>query len=202
VKRTSISVVFGVAVWVFCVGFAAPVSATTLTIGDADPYYFGLIVDGAPASLSNEAASINFMADLALSTSGNYDPAGPADETISRSANLLCGALCPDATATGAVKDSTDPSTSLDLNGGWTYLLAKYDGKNFGSVVWYVAGLDEVDIPSTGGGYGLSHYSLFNPVPDGPLEDPLEVTPEPTTMLLLGSGLVVVAARLRRRRNT
>jgi hypothetical protein len=183
------------------VGFAAPVAATTLTIGDS--FQLGFITPGSPASEADEADYINFMTDLASGGSGTINP-GPQENDISRTTNLLCGfsGACPEATDTGAVKDGSSPSTSLDLGGNWTYLLAKYDGKNFGSVVWYVAGLDEVDIPSTGGGYGLSHWTVFNPTPDGPLEDPLEVTPEPTTMLLLGSGLVVVAARLRRRRNT
>ena len=199
-KRTSISLVFSMAVLVSCVGFATPVGATPLTIGNSDPYYLGFIEDAEPASPSDEVGYINTL--LGLAAPGTVEIGG---RDYIRSTNTLCGyaGLCPDAVIADAQKDDTNPSTTVDTE-GYTYLLAKYDGPNFGSVVWYVADLpdDIASIPATGGGFGMSHWSLYNLTPDGPIEDPLEVTPEPTTMLLLGSGLVVVAARLRRRRNT
>jgi hypothetical protein len=194
--------------WLSCVGLAAPVSAATLAIGDSNQ--LGYIDPGTPASTELEAAYINFMTDLASGETDTYDGAKPSqDNEITRTTNVLCGfsGACPDATDTGAFKDSTDPSTTIDLGDGWTYLLAKYDGPNFGSVVWYVAGLDEVTIPETGGGYGLSHYTLFNPG-DGGDDDNVDggdddnAAAEPTTLLLLGSGLVAASARLRRRRNS
>ena len=78
-----------------------------------------------------------------------------------------------------------DGTTNVNLGtGGFTYLLAKYDGPNGGSAVWNVQGLTGiVTIPLNGfPDYGLSHWSLFGPggggVPDGG-----------TTVMLLGAAL-------------
>ena len=82
---------------------------------------------------------------------------------------------------------------NINLGSGYLYLLAKYDGPNYGSAVWFVGGLTgEIDIPSGAGGtsgsqFGLSHTYLFNPngtsVPDGG-----------TTMMLLGGALACIGA--------
>jgi hypothetical protein len=55
-----------------------------------------------------------------------------------------------------------------------------------------------------------SNFNIFSPggsnfdtppdSPDNPIENPVDITPEPATLLLFGSGLTVVAARLRQRR--
>jgi hypothetical protein len=82
------------------------------------------------------------------------------------------------------MKDETG-SNEVDLGtGGFTYLLAKYDGPHGVSEVWNVQGLTGiVEIPdSLGIGLGLSHWTLFGPgtpgVPDGG-----------TTAMLLGAAL-------------
>jgi hypothetical protein len=80
---------------------------------------------------------------------------------------------------------------SVDLGNGtlYSYLFAKYDGKNAGSEVWYVGGISGMitipadGIPGHGHQYGLSGWSLFGPggtpgVPDGG-----------TTVMLLGAAL-------------
>lgn len=79
------------------------------------------------------------------------------------------------------------------------YLLAKFDGRNFGNELWYIGGLSgTITIPtgagSTGGNqYSSSGNSLFTPgttnVPDGG-----------STALLLGVVLLV-AGLIRRKRS-
>ena len=82
----------------------------------------------------------------------------------------------------------------INLGTGFLYLLAKYDGPNFGSVVWYVGGLTGlIDIPAAAGEVrALAHLSLQSQgtgtsVPDGG-----------STVMLLGSALACLGA-LRRR---
>ena len=80
---------------------------------------------------------------------------------------------------------------TVDLDGGYLYLLAKDHGPNYGSVVWYVGGLTGIqDIPLTGGQYGISHIFVFNPgntqVPDGVI-----------TVVLLGAALMGLAGFMR-----
>ena len=81
------------------------------------------------------------------------------------------------------------------LGSGYLYLLAKYDGKNYGSEVWYVGGLNGIqDLPLFGGGYGLSHIFLFN-------SNPTQVPDGGTTAFLLGAaltGLAFFRARLQK----
>jgi hypothetical protein len=87
--------------------------------------------------------------------------------------------------ATGGIKDDTGNNV-VDLGtGGFTYLLAKYDGPSGGSEIWNVQGLTGgYTIPLTwenGQGLGLSHWTLFGgggQVPDGG-----------TTVMLLGAAL-------------
>jgi hypothetical protein len=100
----------------------------------------------------------------------------------------------PDAIAATAFKVEAeingDPNPAFDANNidtlGWTYLIAKYDGPNGGSMVWYLAGtVESVSVPAKWGpsttSYDISHYTLFNPtsVPDGG-----------ATLALLGCALV------------
>ena len=77
------------------------------------------------------------------------------------------------------------PTDQINLGstaGTYTYLFAKYDGPNAGSVVWYVGNLTGIfTIPQAWKGYGLSGWTLFGgggSVPDGG-----------TTVMLLGAAL-------------
>jgi hypothetical protein len=77
-------------------------------------------------------------------------------------------------------------STTIDLGAGgtYTYLFAKYDGRNDNSQVWDVGDLSgTITIPENGPrGHGLSGWILFGPgtpgVPDGG-----------TAVMLLGAAL-------------
>jgi hypothetical protein len=147
-----------------------------------DPHSLGTISPDAPASEADEASYINFMISLAPGGSGTFN-----GNNITRSTNVF--ANLPTATDVGAVRDESG-SGVVDLGptaGVYTYLLAKYDGQNDLSQVWYVGDLSGViTIPENGpNGQGLSHWTLFRGegvvVPDGG-----------TTVMLLGAALSVL----------
>lgn len=172
--------------------------ATTLSI--TDPRYLGLIDPNNQNSLANEVTYINTLIGLNTTAPGNTTTVGSGGtmQTITRS-TFACP-TCPTATDVNAVranegtgKDFTAPSSgglTLNItNGSFAYLLAKYDGKNFGALVWDVRGLTSITIPAyqpNADKYKISHFSLFNPtgtpdvgVPDGGM-----------TLMLLGGALV------------
>jgi len=170
--------------WAVCAGmlaFAQNASATRLPLPPTpvlafnDTHVVGTITPGAPADPADVATYINFMTALAPGGSGTF-----SGQNITRSTNLF-GSL-PTASATGA---ESGTGTTIDLNalGTFTYLFAKYDGRNDVSQVWDINGLTGVlTIPLNGPlGHGLSGWILFGPtgsVPDGG-----------TTVTLLGAAL-------------
>lgn len=197
-KLKDVAVVFGAAAGL--IGAPAAVDAAALTIGDA--YYLGYINDGVPASEAAEVTYINSL--LALTPGAAAAPCSlAATENCDRLNSTLDASLLPDAVTTGAVKDESKNNTGIDVT-NWTYLLGKYDGPNFGSVVWYVGGLTgEYDIPAAAGSqpYGLSHYTLYNFTDPGPDPDPdpdPDPVPEPMSLVLLGLGMAGAAAARRR----
>jgi len=162
----------------FCaVMLAFSTNASALTIGDSQE--LGFVDPGLPASDANRTLFVNTMIGLALGGS-THVIIGPHDNLITRSNNDF-GSL---PTAVFALNGST---TTIDLGTGlYSYLYAKYDGPNFGAEVWYVGNLSGIiTIPATGGGYGLSGWTLFGPggvqVPDGG-----------ATVMLLGAALSVL----------
>jgi hypothetical protein len=159
----------------FCaVTLAFSHNASALTIGDSQE--LGFVDPGLPAGDANRTLFVNTMIGLALGGS-THVIIGPHDNLITRSNNDF-GTL---PTAVFALNGST---TTIDLGTGlYSYLYAKYDGPNFGAEVWYVGNLSGIiTIPATGGGYGLSGWTLFGPggvqVPDGGI-----------TVMLLGAAL-------------
>jgi hypothetical protein len=174
--------------------------ASALTVGDS--LTLGL-TPGEPASTTDEVSYINFLIDMAPGTSG----AGPSSPpNYSRTSNVLCWPTCTDATLTGA--DTNNTGTSVDLGSGFLYLLAKYNGPNGGDVVWYVDGLTgTVTIPSdlagnpfcTQGDCGLSHWALYNP--GGTTATTQTEVPEPSSLLLIGSGLLMLTGISRKLRS-
>lgn len=176
---------------------AAPVGATSLTFQSPADHYIGFFRPPEPSSLASEVGYINTLIGVAPGANLTVEIAGPPKRTYyyDRAGSTATG-LSP-ADLTGAVQFNSLPANGIYV-GGWTYLLAKYDGPNGGAMVWYVGDLTNVDIPSSydlpggqDGAQGLSHYSLFNPyqqdTPDGG-----------ATLMLLGGALIGMGA-LRRR---
>lgn len=156
--------------------------ANALQLNFDDVYYLGHIDDGIPASVLLEPGYINDLTTLdagdAATTIGS--------ETYDRIGSTIAG-LFPEAVSTGAIKyDGADEyNTTLDAT-GFVYILAKYDGPNDGSYVWYFDGglTEAIEVPSYHGKYELSHISAYNST---------ETVPEPSTMFLLGASLVGLA---------
>jgi VPDSG-CTERM motif len=180
--------------WAVCAGmlaFAQNASATRLPLPPTPALAFddtrvvGTITPASPANAGDVVQYVNFMIGLAPGGSGDFlaPPPPPNNiQHITRSNNLF-GSL-PTATLTGAVSGG-GTSIGLGAGGVFTYLFAKYDGRNDVSVVWNVAGLSGmIEIPGFGpNGHGLSGWILFGPgggqgVPDGG-----------ATVMLLGAGL-------------
>lgn len=169
-------------------GFATDANALLLTQGDA--YYIGFVRDGEPADAPLEALRINSLLDLAAGAA--LAPCTQINETCDRLGSALNVTGFADANSASTTRDNSGSSTGIDVT-GWTYLLGKYDGPNFGDLVWYVGGLaGTLDIQATAGGYGLSHYSLYNGTPTTKV-------PEPATTALFGAGLLALGF-LRRRK--
>jgi len=195
-RTTSWLAIFALVIAWF-VGFASQVSALTLSSSE----YMGIVISGEPSSPASEVTYINTLADQAINTTTSI-----SGHTYKRSGNTLCYNTCPDAITAGSPGQVTG-SNSVNLGtDGFLYLLAKYDGPNGGDVIWYIDGLTGIvtipsDLTGTGlcttsglGSCGLSHYALYNPTTD-------HKVPEPTTLILLGSGLVVLAVGVRRKYN-
>lgn len=154
--------------------FSQNASATSLTVGDTNTvgYVFFGIPSGDTDRTTYTNDLINFYntgctGDCGMAHGQDYQMVNPTPHF---------GATLPAATF-GV--DGT--GTTVDNSGLYTYLFAKYDGPNQGSVVWYVQGLTSITIPSSWNGYGLSGWTLFGPhgaVPDGG-----------TTVMLLGMAL-------------
>ena len=146
--------------------------ANALTIGDSN--YIGQVVDGIPSGPVDEAGYINSL--LALAPGAEATTCG--DETCDRIGSSLDTDGFVDAVADGSAKNESGASTGIDVT-DWTYLIAKYDAAAAGSLVWYVGDLNEiVSIPPQLNNFDVSHYTLFNNVP------------EPTPLVLLGVGFL------------
>lgn len=158
-------------------------AATTLTIGDGND--LGLITPNHPANPTDSAAFINILLDQALGSG----PTVVGANAYLRTLNDPAFGTYPDAVLPGFVEFGEEV-TDIDLGSGFMYLLAKYDGQNYGSRVWYVGGLTgEITIPLNGLGdqYAVSHTYLFNPAPDNPPGEP--VPDGGLTVALLGLAL-------------
>ena len=119
-------------------GLAMDANAILLIQGDS--HYLGFVKDGEPADLPTDVLRINSLLDL---PNGALPAAcTQVSETCDRVGSTLNIAGLPDATVTGAIKSvGEDPSnTGINIT-GWKYLLGKYDGPNFGDLIWYVGDL-------------------------------------------------------------
>jgi len=167
---------------IFAVCLIAPTfaHANALSIGDA--HELGFVNFGIPSGDADRTNYVNDLIAMGLGTTANA-----LGQTFSRSNNVF-GSLPT------AVFAADGTGTSINLGSDqFSYLFAKYDGPNYGSEVWYIGDLSGIiDIPATGGKYGLSGWTLFGPGSVAPV-------PEPTSLMLLGTGAVGFFVPIRRK---
>lgn len=161
---------------VVALGLCTSAQAISLT----DPGVVGTVTDGAPSSIADEVIYANTLLGLAANVTTTID-----GELYKTSSTDYVGSV----SATGAVKkNTTDAGFSLTVS-GFEYVLAKYDGLNGGSVLFYLGG-GSMTLPGTseplwvntaGNGYGISHWTGFGPS-----------TPPPPSVPDAGSTLAMI----------
>ena len=147
-------------------------------------------------SQGNELAWAQYLLDMAASATATYDADGNGTtEYYMTSSTDYSGIL------TVAAKDDTGSNV---VPGGYEYVMGKYDGQNAGFILYNMAdwfadtgsydiSQDSNSIWTNPGnqGYGLSHWIAFN---GGSTS-----VPEPSTLLLLGVGLVGIGFTRRKK---
>ena len=160
-----------------------PPGTTAYVLGAANP--------GTPADAVDQTGFVNGILGLPLGGSGTVMAVSSSQtDSIYRSLNVFSG-LPTSATSANNIGGSGN-MTSISILAGYDFLVAKYDGQNGGTEVWFVGGLvgDTVTIPQNAFGdgnnqYGLSGTTLLEgspstpPVPDGG-----------STLALLGLGIL------------
>jgi VPDSG-CTERM motif len=157
-----------------------------IALGFNDTSVVGTITPASPADPVDVANYINFMIGLMPGHSDIFlAPPPPPKNTqiITRSTNLF--ANLPLADANIVAQGGPNDPINLGAGGIYSYLFAKYDGKNDSSIVWYVGNLSgAITIPLNGPlGKGLSGWILFGPGTGVPTPD------GGATVMLLGTAL-------------
>ena len=164
--------------------FAVQAQAESLTF--ASTRYIGSVTPGTPTSPDDEIDYINQLLSMALNTDTSV-----GGNDFDRSGFACAG--CLPAVLTGSLTDLVTDDVPTALGAGFTYLYVKYSAGE-GSHVWDIRGLTGTIGPSgslsthtfpvVAGQNEWSHFALFNPG--------TTTVPEPTTLFLLGVGLLSV----------
>ena len=157
-------------------------SANALVIND--DHDLGYIEYGIPSGDAERTAYVNHLIDMDLNSS---------DTALGQNFTRSGADFGPYADAVWALNGNT---TTISLGTtDYQYLMAKYDGPNYGSIVWYIGDLsDTITIPGFASQYGLSGWTLFTGT--GTTTN----APEPGTLALFGLGLVTLATARRRKK--
>jgi len=184
-KSTNVAkLMMGALVFAFSLGVASHANAIPIFLDQSSIRYLGLINDGIPPDPDSEVSYINHLISMILGDSHVFDT-----ETYFRSSNACAG--CGTADTDDTVKDESE-SPNGNFGGGYTYLLAKYDASQAGSLVWDVRGLTgDFEVQAKLNNKGISHWSLYK------AED--TDVPEPMTLTLLGVGLAGLGLLSKRR---
>jgi hypothetical protein len=156
-------------------------SASAINLND--PGVVGTVTDGAPASIEDEVVYVNTLLGLGANVTQTI-----ADELYKTSSTDYNGTVSAD----GAFKmNTTDAGFSLTVS-GYEYVLAKYDGLNGGSILFFVDG-GTIVLPGTseplwtnpgGNGFGISHWTGF-----GPNDPPPSVPDAGSTLAMIGAAM-------------
>jgi hypothetical protein len=187
---------------VACLALTSARADTILNVGLNSPLVIGEVIPHTLIPPGQEAR------DLAMTNTliGMYNSGSPSAAPYFMSGNSFATPL-PTAVTTGDIItpfggiNTSGSQAIINIGSGFRYLLASYDGKNSGAVLWDISGLAAgtiIDIPryaqpnangtdlvADAAKYQITTWSMFNPggpsVPDGG-----------TTVLLLGAALSVL----------
>lgn len=164
--------------------------ASALTINDDNPYVIGTVEGLQSPTIAQEAAAVNILLGMGINSSQTVD-----GDTYTRGDNPVLGS--------GSVSGGTKDDSGGLSGSGFEYVIAKYDGPNAGSVVFYFGGAaftlpaDGYSIWGNEGQYALSHWTGFNGPGTGPGPGP-GVPDAGSTLALI--GLAVTGLGLLRRK--
>lgn len=167
---------------------ALSLSPSAFALSINDPGIVGTVTDGAPASIADEVIYVNTLLGLGANVTQTI-----AGELYKTSSTDYAGTVSAD----GAVKkNTTDAGFSMTVS-GFEYVLAKYDGLNGGSILFYLDGAT-FTLPGTseplwannaGNGYGISHWTGFGPTDDDDDNPPPSVPDAGSTLALVGMAM-------------
>jgi hypothetical protein len=163
-------------------------SPITYTHSESNPIVGTFDTGTSAADVTTVTGYLNTL----LGLGANVGPTSISGVIYKTSSVDYTGSLLPSAGT------RVDTGNLLSVAAGYDYVVAKYDGKNAGYVVWYLGG-EAATLPEysnniwqngAGAGYQISGYTAYRrtSVPDGG-----------ATAALLGVGLISLAA-LRRKK--